>query len=62
MTIPNVGEIWKYRNARQDGGHDFVMITRINHRKQTANATNIEDVTDLREIVFENVKHWTKVS
>lgn len=58
MTIPNVGEIWKYKH-----GQDFVIITRTNHRKEKAHAINVEDATDLREILFENVaKYWIKVS
>ena len=63
MTIPNVGEIWKYKHARWDGGQDFVIITRTNHRKEMAYAVNVEDTADLREILFQNVaKYWTKVS
>jgi hypothetical protein len=63
LTIPNVGEIWKYKTPRWDGGQDFVIITRTNHRKEKAHAINVEDATDLREILFENVaKYWIKVS
>jgi len=64
VIIPNVGEIWKYKHNRPwDGKGDYVVITRTNHRKETAYAVNVEDATDLREILFENVaKYWTKVS
>lgn len=63
MTIPNVGEIWKYKHPRHDGTHDFIMITCINAGENTTLGVSVAEPSDHRKLSFENVtKYWIKVS